>query len=468
MKRKAVFLTFLLAVALLLVPGAAMAEETPEETESPEDLSVTAPEPEDPLLTADPWAAGGISSALGKGFVPADLQKDYRQVITRKEFCRMAVSWLEYATGSKIDDILAGRGLSRDPDAFSDTDDPDILAAFALGITKGTSAPTEKGAGLFEPDGLFTRQEAAAMLRRVCLIYGAQAEGLPSPNWSDIWQVADWARDGVAFCGAYCLMRGTSDSRPVFSPEEVYTRQESILVFDRIGQEILTPLEYASVSDPSVAGRKIPILMYHAIAEEPTTSLTSLFVRPSELEAQLKYLSDNGYQTITFEDLDNISAYSKPVMLTFDDGYRDNYEILFPLLKKYGQKATIFVITGNRWSKNFLSEANITEMSRSGLVSIQSHTDSHPSLSSLGQEELTVEMTRSKEAITLLTGKAPVALCYPGGSVNPTAREVTGRHYRYGVLNSGGQFSCGDDLLMMKRVRISRGTSVNSFASLIK
>ena len=56
----------------------------------------------------------------------------------------------------------------------------------------------------------------------------------------------------------------------------------------------------------------------------------------------------------------------------------------------------------------------------------------------------------------------------PGGGVNATVKAVTGEHYRYGVLNTGGQFTCGEDLLMMKRVRIDRGLSVDRFASLIK
>lgn len=511
MKRKTLFLALLLAAALLLTPGAIAAgggaeqpadadrtafseeapvpgpednqdspatadpEAPPEDTPAPEPEAPpedapapeSEPEQEDPMLTADEWARDGIASAIGKGFVPEDLQNNYRSVITRQEFCRMAVSWLEYAMGIDIDSILAQRGVSRDPNAFSDTDDPDILAAFALGITYGTVSPTATEPGTFSPDGLFTRQEAATMLYRVCLVYGAQAGSLPGPGWTDLWQVADWARDGVNFCGAYGLIRGVSGDVPVFSPSGTYTRQESILVLDRTGPEVLVPQNFASVSDASMAGRKIPILMYHAIADVPTTSLTSLFVRPSELEAQLKYISDNGYQTITFEDLDNISAFSKPIMLTFDDGYRDNYDILFPLLKKYGLKATIFVITDSRWSKNYLSEANIVEMSRSGLVSIQSHTKSHPALTALGRDALATEMTASKAVITQLTGKAPVALCYPSGSVNSTVKAVTGEYYRYGVLNTGGKFTCGEDLLMMKRVRINRGVSIDRFALLI-
>jgi len=94
------------------------------------------------LYTADAWAFDNIKSAVEKGFVPEDIQNDYTQVITRAEFCRMAVKFVEYATGKSIGDILKEKGLTRDYNAFSDTDDPDILAAYALGITNGTQAPT--------------------------------------------------------------------------------------------------------------------------------------------------------------------------------------------------------------------------------------------------------------------------------------------------------------------------------------
>ena len=225
--------------------------------------------------------------------------------------------------------------------------------------------------------------------------------------------------------------------------------------------------EILSVNDPAVAGKKIPILMYHAIADVPTTSLTSLFVRPKELEAQLKYIAENGYQSITFEDLDNISAFSKPIMLTFDDGYKDNYTILFPLLQKYAIKATIFVVTDTTWSEGRLSQEDIVEMSASGLVSIQSHTKNHYSLTSLRKETLVNELSSSKDYLEVLTGKPVIAFCYPEGAVNAAVRSVTAEYYSYAVLNYGGMFRCGENTLMMNRIRINRGLGVNAFAALI-
>jgi peptidoglycan/xylan/chitin deacetylase (PgdA/CDA1 family) len=419
------------------------------------------------LDSAEPWAREGITQALGKGFVPGEIQGSYKSVITRREFCLLAVSWLEYATGKSVDAVLAERGLSRDDAAFGDTRDSHILAAYALGITGGTKAPTADAPGTFTPDGRFTRQEAAVMTRAAWRAAGADVSVCPDAGWTDIAMVGNWARDAVNFCGVNGIMRGTGASSPVFGPTGVYTRQESILVFNQIQPGRQPEAKRVSVSDPSVKGRKIPILMYHAIADVPTTSLTDLFVRPAELEAHLKYLADNGFQTITFEDLDNITSFEKPVMLTFDDGYKDNYDILFPLLKKYNQKATIFVITDTRWSANYISTEEIAEMSASGHVSIQSHTESHPDLTTLGKSALESEMSESKAIIEKITGKDVVAVSYPTGKQNAAVSAAAAEHYRYAVLASGGKFTCGDDTLLMKRIRIDRGLSVKSFAALI-
>ena len=68
--------------------------------------------------------------------------------------------------------------------------------------------------------------------------------------------------------------------------------------------------------------------------------LQNISLRSADLEAQLQYLQENGYETIFFEDLSHLEQYEKPVILTFDDGYDDNYTVLYPLLEKYQTKAT--------------------------------------------------------------------------------------------------------------------------------
>jgi hypothetical protein len=182
-----------------------------------------------PLNTASDWAHTGITSAIGKGFVPADLQNNYQNIITRAEFCRMAVKWVEYATGKSIDAVLAEQGKSRDFNAFTDTNDPDILAAFALGITAG------EGNNLFNPSGQFTRQQAATMIMNTCRAVGADVSNPPASDFTDMHLADGWAHPGINFVRANGIMSGVTTSPPFrFDPKRTYTRQESIITFNNI------------------------------------------------------------------------------------------------------------------------------------------------------------------------------------------------------------------------------------------
>ncbi len=212
-------------------------------------------------------------------------------------------------------------------------------------------------------------------------------------------------------------------------------------------------------------GKNVPTLMYHAVSDN-MWGITDLFVSPSELEKQLKYLQDNGYTTITFEDFDRLADIEKPVMLTFDDGYDDNYTELFPLLKKYKAKATVFVITGEIGNPHYLTEAQIKEMSASELVSIQSHTVTHPYLSDLGEEQLETELAESKLTLTRITGKEPFVLCYPTGKYSELSLQKTAEHYTFGLLMNGGMYTTGThDVYKIPRFYISRNTDINTFIS---
>jgi len=179
------------------------------------------------LETADAWAHPEITSAIEKGFVPADVQNKYRNVITREEFCRMAVKFVEYATGKTIDEVMAEKGVSRNPGAFTDTSDQDILAAFALGITTGT------GNNKFTPNGRFNREQAATMLMRLSKVVGIGEESSSSAGFADSSKASNWAKDAIDFVRSNNIMQGTGNNN--FSPKSAFTRQQSIVTFDRIG-----------------------------------------------------------------------------------------------------------------------------------------------------------------------------------------------------------------------------------------
>lgn len=217
---------------------------------------------------------------------------------------------------------------------------------------------------------------------------------------------------------------------------------------------------------PSQTGRDVPVLMYHAVGEEPWGE-EHLFVRPAELEAQLICLQEQGYETITFPDLAHLEDYEKPILLTFDDGYEDNYTEVFPLLRKYQAKATIFIIPGNLGLPHFLTEDQVKELSASGLVSIQSHSQTHPQLTQCGMEQLFSELKESRDAITGITGIRPIALSYPNGLSSPLTRRATKLFYAFGVRIGDECYRTGRNAHAVPRLSVVRGMSTEEFAALI-
>ena len=201
---------------------------------------------------------------------------------------------------------------------------------------------------------------------------------------------------------------------------------------------------------------QVPILMYHHLSEDVTNSE---MVSPEQFEAQIRVLAEAGYTGISFDEL---QAYvlrgeplpEKPVVITFDDGYRSNYTLAYPILQKYGMKATIFAI-GVSFGKDHYKDTDYTitphfgaaeaaEMTASGLISIQSHTyDMHQwppyetgsavrenilQLSSESEEAyvqaLTEDFTRSRALLEDTTGRPVDVLAYPAGQYS-TLTQVT-------------------------------------------
>lgn len=206
----------------------------------------------------------------------------------------------------------------------------------------------------------------------------------------------------------------------------------------------------------------VPVLMYHAVSDD-LWGYWDLFVSPQTIEEELLYLQENGFETIWFEDLSHIEDYEKPVILTFDDGYDDNYTELFPLLQKYNAKATIFVIPKAIGTPHKMTAEQIYDLSQSGLVSIQSHTYSHGNLSTMDEETLVFEMEESQKYLAALTGQVPYAVCYPEGTRSELSIEVAGRYYEYGLLMNGQLYNTSDDPLRVKRFYVPRGYDLGSF-----
>ena len=211
----------------------------------------------------------------------------------------------------------------------------------------------------------------------------------------------------------------------------------------------------------------VHVLMYHAVSND-IWGIPELFVDPAEMDRQLQYLVDNGYDPIWFEDLRNIEQYDKPVILTFDDGYMDNYTELLPLLQKHRVKATFFIIAGTLGQGHSMTEEMVTEASASGLVSIQSHGMTHHHLGAMDEQTLRDELGESKRIIAELTKREPYVICYPEGNYSDITLDVGPEYYKFGIKMNGHLYNTSDDPFLVNRYYVARYTDLDEFAAMLE
>ena len=230
--------------------------------------------------------------------------------------------------------------------------------------------------------------------------------------------------------------------------------------------------EVSYEAKPKMVKANVPIFMYHFILEDYGDNWDrENFVRPSTLEEQIKYVAENGYESIFLSEVSNLQKYTKPVCFTFDDCFVYFYNNAFPLFKKYNVKATIFVITDYIAGENYLTEDQIKEMSDSGLIDVQSHTAKHLDLTTLNDEELEYQIKGSKDRLEKITGKKLNTICYPYGRFNNKVLNVCKKYYEYGTAMDGGSLyynSNTTDLYTLDRIYATRSMNISEFTSYLK
>jgi peptidoglycan/xylan/chitin deacetylase (PgdA/CDA1 family) len=217
----------------------------------------------------------------------------------------------------------------------------------------------------------------------------------------------------------------------------------------------------------------VPILMYHYVSELPPDAdvyRRDLTVSPEAFEAQLQYLDDAGYHPITLTDLylhltEGYPLPEKPVILTFDDGYRDAYEVVFPRLLDHGFPATFFVLAtpAHYESEAYMTWAQMEEMSKAGMA-IEAHGRDHVDLRGRSYDYLVYQILGIREAIEHHTGRVPRFFCYPSGRWDASVIEVLESAGYWGaVTTEWGRTHTRDHLFEMPRMRIHGGESLESF-----
>lgn len=204
------------------------------------------------------------------------------------------------------------------------------------------------------------------------------------------------------------------------------------------------------------AGPKILVLNYHQV----NNTFTPLAVPVNDFDAQMSYLSEHGYVTITPDELaeglaGNLNLPEKPVLITFDDGYIDNYTNAFPILKKYNFRATIFIIP-SLISQNpkYMTWEQLKEMEKNGII-MQSHTLNHRALEELPDDEIRSELLNSKLVLEEQLGHEINFLAYPTGTYNlhiaGIARDVG---YKGAYTIKYGNVDLGSNMYALERVPI--------------
>jgi peptidoglycan/xylan/chitin deacetylase (PgdA/CDA1 family) len=201
---------------------------------------------------------------------------------------------------------------------------------------------------------------------------------------------------------------------------------------------------------PAPRAVEIPILVYHHVV--PGRSASVLFVPPETFEQQLKYLQDNGYRAISFGDLADCLEYGaplpeRPVILSFDDGWENQFTYAFPLLRKYGFTATFYVVTGYLDHQNFMTVDQLKTMIAAGMT-IGDHSRTHPALPSIGNSQrLKDEIAGSKSWLEERLGVAIDTFAYPYGSYTAAvAATVKAAGYRTARTVDDGTHAALDNI----------------------
>lgn len=208
---------------------------------------------------------------------------------------------------------------------------------------------------------------------------------------------------------------------------------------------------------------QIPIITYHKICRQKEFGIN--VIDPIQFKKQMRFLHANNYRPITFKNVLMNHIPSKPIIITFDDGYQSVFQYALPILRKFNFQAVVFVISNhigkdNSWdvklsSKQFkhLNENEIALLARAG-IEIGSHGKSHRALPFLNDELIRKELEQSRNILGEITNQNILTLAYPFGMQNKRIQNIaklTG--YKFGCINLWGDHQ-KENPFCLKRIPI--------------
>ena len=208
----------------------------------------------------------------------------------------------------------------------------------------------------------------------------------------------------------------------------------------------------------------VPVIMYHSIDIAETERARANSVSPRSFELQMKFLSDHHYRVLSVDEYVDLRRSgrkfpAKSVVITFDDGLGDNYDQAYPILKKYGMPATMFVPVAEvgrvhgRWDVPQMTWDQLREMAAHG-ITIGSHTMTHAYLPDMGLDAARREIVDSKAMLEKELGRRVDYLAYPtGGFSKEIMSLVVEAGYKAAFSTNRGCDRRTRDLFELKRIR---------------
>jgi peptidoglycan/xylan/chitin deacetylase (PgdA/CDA1 family) len=304
------------------------------------------------------------------------------------------------------------------------------------------------------------------------LLVQAQVQGMECDPESDAWarSASGWSGNGAAvvpveqFSGQ---RRGAPDDpAPLANAADLEPTPVRRL-----------PATPAAVPLPTPDGTPrrvvVPVLMYHHVGlPDPGADAIrrDLSVSPANFEAQLRYLIARDYEPITLESLFmhlqiGQPLPEKPVILTFDDGFKDQYTNAYPLLEKYGFVGTFFVITGfaDEERPDHMSWSEIEFLHAQGME-IGSHSYTHPSLKGKTFDYVVWQVLGSKEAIEARTHQPVRSFSYPSGQYDQLAVDVLKSAGYWGAVTvEAGSMQTAERPFELRRIRVRGSYDLKEF-----
>lgn len=228
----------------------------------------------------------------------------------------------------------------------------------------------------------------------------------------------------------------------------------------------------------ALAEDRVVALMYHSVGDN------GMFfsVSEDEFEKQMQYLKEGGYKVLSLPDFYDFFKKGKfppkTVLITFDDGYLDNYTKALPVLRKFDFPAVVFLATGTVGKEKKLSGGKslpmmnweqILNARKENIFDFQPHTVSHNKLSDVSPDTIRSEIMESKKEIENKLNKKCDFFAYPCGSAGPEAIEILkSNNFLAAFSVVAGRIKAGDFPFFLKRNSVDSQTTFSQFKNILK